>query len=190
MCRPGYGQPVGVKRKAEPGDTKCLARQKLCFPPRLFSALPSQHRPPLSIIASPTFIGRSITWSPTLLVAAVQQMAAHHAVTVARVLALVHPQIAGNGTHTLRSYRRWQPPMKWEKPDGSAHLDPCLLGVCIFGQPSTSDFSARARCRFRCLLLKEKETSLECPPISENDPKRKSVGRITCRLPVPLCHTR
>jgi hypothetical protein len=133
MCRPGYGQPVGVKRKAEPGDTKCLARQKLCFPPQLFSALRSQHRPPLSIIASPTFIGRSITWSPTLLVAAVQQMAAHHAVAIARVLALVHPQIAGNGTHTLRSYRRWRrPPMKWEKPDGSAHLDPCLLGGAHF----------------------------------------------------------
>ena len=176
MCRTGYGhQPVGVKRKAEPGDTKCLARQKLCFPLQLFSALRPQHRPPLSIIASPTFIGRSITWSPTLLVAAVQQMAAHHAVAIARVLALVHPQIAGNGTHTLRSYRRWRrPPMKWEKPDGFAHLDPCLLGGRIFGQPPTSYFSTRARCRFRCPLLKEKETSLKCPPISENDPKRTS----------------
>jgi hypothetical protein len=35
-------------------------------------------------------------------VAAVQRMAAHLAVAVARVLALVHPQIVGKGTDTFK----------------------------------------------------------------------------------------
>ena len=51
------------------------------FPPQSFSAPPFRHRPRPSIIASPMFIRRFITWSPLILVAAVQRMAAQVVVT-------------------------------------------------------------------------------------------------------------
>jgi hypothetical protein len=80
-------------------------RQKLPFPLQSFSVLFFRHQPRPSIIASTSFIGQFITifigqfttwWSPLLLVAAVRRMAAQNAVALARDLALVRHQIAGD----------------------------------------------------------------------------------------------
>ena len=50
------------------------------------------------MIVSPTLIRRFITGFPPLLVAAVQRLVAQLAVALARDLALVHHQIAGDGS--------------------------------------------------------------------------------------------
>ena len=57
------------------------------------------------MIVSPTLIRRFITGFPPLLVAAVQRLVAQLAVALARDLALVHHQIAGDELHfTLRLF--------------------------------------------------------------------------------------
>jgi hypothetical protein len=75
---------------------KCLARQQSRFQLQLFSVPPFQHRPRASIAASPMLARQFITWCPTPLVAAVRLLVVHLAAAVARGLALVHHQIAGD----------------------------------------------------------------------------------------------
>jgi hypothetical protein len=84
------------------GDKKCSARQHLRFPLQLFSAPRSRHwLRPSTFIASPTLIRGFITGSPPLLVAAVRRLVAQLAVALARDLALVHHQIAGDELHSM-----------------------------------------------------------------------------------------
>jgi hypothetical protein len=89
---------------------KCSARQKLRFPLQLLSAPPSRRQPRPSIIASPMFIRQFTTWSPPPFVTAARRLVVHLAVAIARGLALVHHQIAGDESFlTGRPATCWRP---------------------------------------------------------------------------------